>query len=418
MYRYKRLPLLSFVTLLCLSLWACQKNGPQPEYAHSFEVASLTPLPEAVSASGISLNNPMGVLILSEGNFSNEAGHLSFVLPESKHYANGLIRAINGRHLGSVTQDLAINQGKLYILSRNGRKQGQGEMAHISVFDKDFRFIEDYAPDVAVDANLQDRPERIAVAHQSIYFYAGGVLYQCDTEGSTKGNCEIVIEVQSPLPERIYTARRSSGEYVYALGKHRVYQINESTDVNSYALPRSYEALSMSLSPRLANSDDVYAWVLARETVSHRGYIIKLRNLEQEGIYPINMELGQAQASKFSLVAYPLKSGTLLYFKDKGTLYRFDTEGQKLSSIYQSGRGGANIFYGYIGVDPHRNSIYLSEFEDYPLYNKAWVSELGLDGKLKHKFPIVSRGDIGLSTEGIYTPFCAGIYPLAMLYRY
>lgn len=93
------------------------KSDPHPEQAHSLEVAGLTPLPESVSASGVSLNNPKGVLILSEGNFSNETGHPSHILSESKEYARGLIRAVNGLYLGSVTQDLAINQGKLYILS-------------------------------------------------------------------------------------------------------------------------------------------------------------------------------------------------------------------------------------------------------------------------------------------------------------
>lgn len=410
--------LLGTLLFVGLVFVACQRNEPQHEVSRRIEPAPLAQLPPDVNGRGVSLSNPEGVLILSEGNFGNEAGHLSYVLPGTAIYANGIIKAQNGRYLGSITQDLALGKGRLYILSRNGMSQGEGQMAHISVFDKDFRLIEDYAPDIATDANLQNRPERLAVAHGSLYLYAGGVIYECDTEGSTKGICEIMVELQNPLPERLYTAVRASGEYLYALGRHRVYEVNERADVAHYALPRGYEALAMTLSPKLAGSEDIYAWVLCRASQTGQTHLIKLRNLQQEFILPLSIELGQEKPQKYSLLAVPLKQGALLVFKQQGKVYAFDTEDKKLRILYQSGNAGGNILYGYMGLDPIRGSIYLSEFEDYSKYTTAWVSELALDGRVKQKLPITVRSNRGLATEGIYTPFCAGIYPLSMLYRY
>lgn len=410
---------LGFLSIVfILSIGACQKSEPIQEDVKTNKVAALASLPPPIAETGLSINNPNGLLILSEGNFGNEAGHLSFVYTNTTSYANGIIKFRNGRYLGSVAQDLSIYKERLYILTRNGKNQGEGQMDHISVFDKEFKLLEDYAPDIATDANLQDRPERIALAHDNIYLYAGGVIYQCDKEGSTKGACEIMVEIQNPLPERLYSVKRASGEYLYALGKHRVYQVNEGADVTHYALPRGYEALSMTLSPQLQGSEDIYTWVLCRETQTKKSYIIKLHNLQQEFILPLPIDLGQAKPQNYSLLAVPLKQGTLLLFKQQGKVYAFNTEDKRLRTLYQANNGRGNILYGYMGVDFTRASIYLSEFEDYSKYATAWVHELGIDGKIKQKFPITSRNDIGLSTKGIYTPFCAGIYPLSTIYRY
>lgn len=410
---------LSFLLSVTLLLLACQKDRPWISgQEQDFSPLELAALPSSISDRGVSLLNPQGLLILSEGNMESEPGHLSFVDQQVGGYANGVIRAINGRSLGNVAQHLTVYKERLYILSQNGTNSGYGDMAHISVFDKSFRLIEDYTPDIVIEANGREHPEYIAVAHDNVYFYAGGLIYECSTEPETKGECQLLVEMQAPLAERLYRAHRSSGEYLYAVGKRHVYQLDEASNIKKYLLPRGYESLGMTVVPRLAQSEDIYAWVLCRETKTKQIYIIKLRNLEQEIIYPIPIEITNSISPKeLSLDVVMSRGGAMLFFRYKGTVYKFETEGQKLHTIYRSGRNGSNRLYGYMGIDPIRRSIYLSEFEDYPQYAKGWVSELAFNGQVKQTFLLASREEIGLTTTGIYTSFCAGIYPLTTLHR-
>lgn len=407
---------LALMSVAMLS-FACQKdepsNSPQPTV-----LATLKTLPPYLSEEGISLNNPDGVLVLSEGALGHDAGHLSYLSPKGKHLVNGLIRTVNHKPLGSVTQDLAIYKQRLYIISQNGRSKQPGGMQHIAVFDKNFRLFSEFTPDVVEEFNVQEKPKHLALAHDNIYFYAGGTIYECDAE--VEGNTVIahaLDEINNPLDEQLYAVQRADTELLYVAAERHIYRLGRNLELSSYALPKGHKVLAMSLSPALARDNQVYAWVLSQEQSSGTHYLIKLRNLEQEVIYQLPSKLGERSASALSLRVVQFQDGASLYWRDRGMIYRFDTQTQSLRSIYQSGNAGRNKFYGYMGVSQRSGSIYVSEFVDYHLYREAWVNELDLEGKLKRRYPVARADDLGFQSQGIYTPFCAGIYPIDALYN-
>lgn len=406
--------------------FACQQDEPQ-RAEPNYTLSPLRPAPQHLQARGLNLNNPEGILILSEGSLSSEAGHLSFVSPEEGLIANGIIKALHRQSLGSITQDLALYKERLYILSQNGKDKQHGGMAHISVFDRVFRHIEDYSPDVVVDANILQRPKHIALAHDNIYFYAGGSIYECELNSEPRGISHELFEINEAIDERLWVAQRSGEEYLYVAGKRHIYELGAGLELKSYTLPKGQQSLAMALAPALvapslgaiqAPKEDVYIWVLTYEAQTGKYYLIKLRNLQEEVVHPLPLQLQERSASDISLRVVNAKEGALLLFKNKGKLYRFDWRDKALRTLYTSGNEGRNILYGYLGVSLSRGEIYLSEFEDYSKYQKAWISTLSLSGQVLKRYGVAPPGDTSLSGQSLYTPFCAGIYPIRNFYAY
>lgn len=58
-----------------------------------------------------------------EGNMSNETGTLCHISPDGVMTPDIYYRA-NGEHMGNVAQDLFINDGKIYIITQNGSRNG------------------------------------------------------------------------------------------------------------------------------------------------------------------------------------------------------------------------------------------------------------------------------------------------------
>lgn len=406
---------LSLVAWLLLAT-ACQKDVPK--YREQIDrIAQLKALPAYLNETGVSLANPDGVLVLSEGARARETGYLSFLTSGGGQMSNALIKTVNGKHLGSITQDLAVYKQRLYILSQNGKSVQPGEMQHISIFDKHFRLLGELTPDVVSDLNVQEKPKHIALAHDNIYFYAGKTIYECEIDTDEgQPTSHSIDEINDPIDERIYAVERASGEYLYVVAQERVYRLSRGLELQHYTLPKGHRALAMALSPALLGSEDVYAWVLSYEAMSGAYHIIKLRNLQEEGRYKLQLNFGVRQASQLSLSVAQLQEGASLFLRDKGGIYRFDTQEQSLQKIYESGNGGRNMFYGYMGLSHRTASLYVSEFVDYALYHEAWLVELDFKGKVKKRYPVAPPTQMGSNAGGLYTPFCAGIYPIDALY--
>lgn len=402
--------------LLCFAL-ACRQEEPEQSVATE-AISPLATLPQQLNEAGISLDNPKGLLILSEGNFSSEAGHLSFVDQAQGTIANGIVQAVNARRLGSVAQDLAVYQGRLYVLSQNGDTRAQGQMKQIAVFDKSFRHIEDYDLDIAIDPTDYSRPRRIGISNDRAYIYFKEEIYECALDSEPRGDCYEVDEISQALDERLYTIHQGGKEYLMIAGKRNIYRLGRNLEVSSFALPYGQRVLAMAVAPKLADRDDIYTWVLVEDEAKGSNVLVKLRNLEQEAVYDLPLRIAGRQPQDISLLAIELNLGTALVFKEQGQIYRFNTWDKTLHSLYTSGNGGRNKLYGMLGLSPRRGSIYFSEFTDYAQFAAAWVGELDLMGRVRKTYPVSPATEVGLSTSGLYTPFCAGIYPIEALYTY
>src|SRR5690606_38256758 len=67
-----------------------------------------------------------GTFILNEGNMTSENGSLIFISPKGVVTDSAYFK-VNGTELGNVTQDLFIGDGKIYIISQNGKQNAVGD---------------------------------------------------------------------------------------------------------------------------------------------------------------------------------------------------------------------------------------------------------------------------------------------------
>lgn len=103
---------------LVVALGSCDKDTKNEP--NSPQVIPNPPQPE-----------PQGVYVLSEGNFMNETGTLLWIDPKGNVQDSVYYRANAGARLGNVSQDLTLANGKIYIISQNGEKNGGKGMLYI-----------------------------------------------------------------------------------------------------------------------------------------------------------------------------------------------------------------------------------------------------------------------------------------------
>lgn len=70
-------------------------------------------------------DNPKGIFILNEGNMTTENGSLDYI-DEKGTFWNNIYKTVNGTELGNVAQDMAFNNGKIYVISQNGNMNATG----------------------------------------------------------------------------------------------------------------------------------------------------------------------------------------------------------------------------------------------------------------------------------------------------
>lgn len=64
-------------------------------------------------------NSTDGVFILNEGNFNSGNGSISFYRPDSAKIINNIFYRENSRPIGDVPQDIAIDQGRVFVTVNN-----------------------------------------------------------------------------------------------------------------------------------------------------------------------------------------------------------------------------------------------------------------------------------------------------------
>lgn len=407
------------IPLALLGFVGCKSDSPlELIKTERPKVTKLERLPKTMDELGaVSLNNPNGILVLSEGNLTDGTGVLSFIDPTQALYKNDITREVNGRSLGSICQDLAVYKERLYILSQNGIYKGNGQMQHIAIFDKHFKYIRDFTPDeIVADGKLN--PIRIGLAHRHLYFLAKGRLFQMDLDNLDKGAEEpFLSEIRGGLiQERLFSVFREKVEYLYFADGENIYRANSATDLEKCPMPPKHQILSVALEPKRLGDAEVRVWVLAKAEEAVSLYEVEGMRIKRRHILANSPEkLRKAQVrDSFPMEVLTVELGAMPIIRIGSEVYVYRSWRRTgLSRIYRSGRDGANLLYGYLGIDHRRSSIYFSELEDYPKYREAWVTELSPFGEQKQVFPVKGEGK-----EGLFVPFCAGIYPLASLNIY
>lgn len=77
----------------------------------------------SVGICAVDYSDPDGAFVLNEGNMTSDNGSLIYISPAGKVVDRAYWRA-NGSTLGNATQDLYIADGKMYVISQNGNRDG------------------------------------------------------------------------------------------------------------------------------------------------------------------------------------------------------------------------------------------------------------------------------------------------------
>src|SRR5690606_19489692 len=111
-----------------------------------------------------------GTFILNEGNMTTENGSLIFISPKGIVTDSAYFK-VNGTELGNVAQDLFIGNGKLYIISQNGKQNAVG-----STFQNDGMLIVANAETLKKEASYTEElsslswPSHVAVLNEDNIF--------------------------------------------------------------------------------------------------------------------------------------------------------------------------------------------------------------------------------------------------------
>lgn len=385
---------------LGLGLAGCQADGPQVSQKPSL------PTPNRPSETGLNINNWDGVLVLSEGNMSDGEGVLAFIDKASGAITSDVVRQVNGKSLGNVAQDLCISKDKLYIVCQNGDKRG--DLKHISIFDKSFKLLDTFTPDV-IAANSEVSPTHLTVAHDLLYFVTNdGKLYSLplNATGADRERATLITQVAKPLYARLFTVHEQGVEVVYVAGAQALYRIGKGGQVASLAYPEGYTSLGIAPCYDVANKSQAI-WMIQAESKNKKTRLVKVQNLEEKGSYDLGEQLGLkgVWAGSCTLAAAPTTEGTMIFLRTGAAIYSFSEQSKELKNIYST----TEILYGYIGASARSKVIYLSQLPAYNRYKEAKVMEMAWDGTAQKSYPIKSEGQ----PDGLYTPFCALIYPIS-----
>lgn len=335
-----------------------------------------------------------GTFVLSEGNMSNETGTLSFIDPEGASEDSIFYKANEGKKLGNVCQDMAIANGKVYIISQNGNKNGG--LGKLVIADAGTLKME-----AVVDAGLEGWTTNIAVPNDK-YAYVVSVT-------KPKGIIPIDLNTRkagAPIPDTEEASKLKmasiDGKLFAAAGK-RLLVIDGSTakilKTVDVAEPISGVSTTVNQNVRVitAKGKDV---VLT--TINAKDYsVIGTKTISDLGI------------------PNSLTSAFACDTKDDESSYIVGAEGWSVNKLVRYSGGAANpfltlpsdafsntgMFYGPISVNPETGNIYFGYVKGWGMdYLNNGVGIISPDGN--KVFDYNSQN----TTKKIDTRFCAGIY--------
>lgn len=305
-----------------------------------------------VSAAGKAYSDPYGIFVLNEGNMTTESGSLIFITPD-KQVLSHLYFTMNGRHLGNVTQDLFINNNKMYLISQNGGTSATG-----TTFDNDGMLIVANAETLQKMEAYNDElsglswPSHVAVLDDENVFIR-------DNKGVQRFNT-----LTNDLT--LIDGTKGAAKNRMAVVDGKVFVIVKKTLVVLEA-NRDDVAQGIDMGANISGvlkSKDGNLWVSTTGTphkiskVSSSTYSIMKENAITEG------KLGFGMGATPGITA----QGDTLYYSNAGTtIYRhiFSTEETKLMIDARSVVPNSNMVYNNIAVHPITGKVYMTTIKGY-----------------------------------------------------
>ena len=318
-----------------------------------------------------------GAFLLNEGNFGNETGTLTYIDASKQFVLDSAYIRVNGTKLGNVCQDMTFANGKVYIISQNGPKNGGEGLLTIA----DAKTLEKHK--VINDATLaKDWPTHIAVVHSRIYLRGNSGIYRGTEEGSFK----LIPGTEKANKLRMVTI----GELVIATtSTNKLLVIQDEEVKQTFTLPEG--------SPSgLALAPDGQLWLsyskpntLAKVSVSASGVKILDKHTTTQSL-----------DKKYTATSAIFARANQIFFTEQSSvIYRHDFSTGETKEIVdvQKVDKQAKMYYNSLGIDPKTGHIYYASFGDYSTYKKNVTLVLDHDGKV-----LLKREHVNAFPAGFY----------------
>lgn len=318
-----------------------------------------------------------GAFLLNEGNFGNETGTLTYIDASKQFVLDSAYIRVNGTKLGNVCQDMTFANGKVYIISQNGPKNGGEGLLTIA----DAKTLEKHK--VINDATLaKDWPTHIAVVHSRIYLRGNKGIYRGTEEGSFK----LIPGTEQANKLRMVTI----GELVIATTSTKKLLVIQDEEVKqTFTLPEG--------SPSgLALAPDGQLWLsyskpntLAKVSVSASGVKILDKHTTTQSL-----------DKKYTATSAIFARANQIFFTEQSSvIYRHDFSTGETKEIVdvQKVDKQAKMYYNSLGIDPKTGHIYYASFGDYSTYKKNVTLVLNHDGKA-----LLKREHVNAFPAGFY----------------
>lgn len=318
-----------------------------------------------------------GAFLLNEGNFGNETGTLTYIDASKQFVLDSAYIRVNGTKLGNVCQDMAFANGKVYIISQNGPKNGGEGLLTIA----DAKTLEKHK--VINDATLaKDWPTHIAVVHSRIYLRGNSGIYRGTEEGSFK----LIPGTEKANKLRMLTI----GELVIATtSTNKLLVIQDEEVKQTFTLPEG--------SPSgLALAPDGQLWLsyskpntLAKVSVSASGVKILDKHTTTQS-------LDKQWTATSAIFA---RANQIFFTEQSSVIYRHDFSTGETKEIVdvQKVDKQAKMYYNSLGIDPKTGHIYYASFGDYSTYKQNVTLVLDHDGKV-----LLKREHVNAFPAGFY----------------
>ncbi|GAB3419550.1 DUF5074 domain-containing protein [Niabella aquatica] len=297
-----------------------------------------------------------GTFVLNEGNMTTENGSLIFISPKGKVTDSAYFR-INGSSLGNVTQDLFIYNGKIYILSQNGKTNAVG-----TGFENDGMLVVANAETLKKEAGYNNElsalswPTHVAVLNeQNVILRDNAGLYRFNT--TTKA-----LTFIKGSRSAAKSTMAVSNNKVFAPAGSKIYVVEADKDTISYAIDMKASVTGV------VKADDGNIWV---STTGSPNKISKINYRDYSLIKANDITTGNVGNGGFAATPGITAKSDTLYFSNLGTkIYRhvFSTGTTEFLVDAKTMVTDANIVYNTIAVHPVTGEVYLNTIKGYGDY--------------------------------------------------
>jgi hypothetical protein len=316
-----------------------------------------------------------GTFILNEGSAGRTNSHLIFISPDYEVTKEAYYE-VNGSHLGDVSQDLYINNGKIYIISQgayNNTSTMGVTIANAETLEK-IAVYHDELSDLSMPTNIvaTDEDNLYIRDSQGIHLFNPSTKTIALIEGT-----ERAVQTRMAVSKgKVFTAKGNS--IIVIQGKNVI----GTKELNS--TPNG-----------ILKADDGNIWVSTSNSIS------KLSSTDYSIIKTNNLE--GYQLSAYGSPAVSVKGNTF-YFNNNFDIkiYKHDFTTETTEMLYNVGENveNANIVYGSVAVNPANGDVYMNTIKDYSEYTTNTISIFNFE---YDKEPL-------LHNLKNYTSFPSGIY--------